>query len=261
MTTSILRPSTGRVRGQANGAKANGGTRANGNGNGNGRTETLYLYDVIGGGGFFDDGDDLSANTIVQWLGSLSGVSQLDVRINSPGGDVFDGFAIYNALVRFPANKAVYIDGMAWSIAGVIAMAGDTVAIASNAVFMIHDPAALLYGTADELRTTADLLDQTKDSLIDAYQRHSNAGREKLGNWMTDETWFSAQETLDNGFATSVEEALPIAACYPRGAMKFKNIPTWVERRAVLDKTRPNVDRRAARLQAMNPKFPKEAIR
>lgn len=233
MTTSILSRSAGRARGQANGA---------------GTTETLYLYDVIGAG-FFDDG--LTAKSIVEWLGSLTNVGELVVRINSPGGDVFDGLGIFNALVRFPAKKSVFIDGMAWSIAGVIAMAGDTVEIASNAVFMIHNPAALVFGEADELRKTADLLDQTKQSLIDAYQRHSNAGRERLAGWMDQETWFNAQETVDNGFADAIETALPVAACYPRTRMKFRNMPTWVERRAAVEKPRPAADRRAGRLAAM----------
>jgi ATP-dependent Clp protease, protease subunit len=213
----------------------------------NGQAETIFLYDVIGGDDFFGGG--ISAKGFVEQLQQLGG-APLNIRINSPGGDVFDGLAMFNALVRYPAAVNVFIDGMAWSIAGVIAMAGDTVAIAANAMFMIHDPAVLMLGTADELRVMADNLDTTKENLIDAYQRQTNAGREKLADWMTAETWFSAEETVAAGFAQQIDEPLQVAAAYPR-AFRFRNMPSEVARRAAARPARSNADRRIAALATM----------
>jgi ATP-dependent protease ClpP protease subunit len=212
------------------------------------RTETIYLYDVIDGAGLFSDENGETPKSIAQRLEGLRGIDEVVVRINSPGGDVFQGLAIYNALLRSPVPVTAYVDGMAWSIASVIAMAASRVVLAGNASFMIHNPMAFAFGGAEELRTLADLLDQTKENLINAYQRHSAAGRNRLAAWMDQETWFSAQEAVDEGFGEQVEEALPIAACYP-AAMRFRNLPAWVKVSAV---KRPQADARRARLAAMN---------
>jgi ATP-dependent Clp protease protease subunit len=216
-----------------------------------GTTETLYLYEAIGADWF---GDGITAANIVPWLGNLQGVAALDVRINSAGGDVFDGLAIFNALRRLSeqgVTVTTYIDGMAWSIASVIAMAGDVVHIASNAQYMIHNPAAIAYADADELRKLADTLDATKDSLIDAYQLHTAAGKQKLSDWMDAETWFTATQTVDAGFADTVDEALPIAACYPRN-MRFRNMPKWVKPAAA---ARPHYERRIAAVRERQRNF------
>jgi ATP-dependent Clp protease, protease subunit len=210
---------------------------------GNDRIE-IYIYEPIGPADWFSDG--IAAADLVPFLGSLKNVDQIDVRLNSGGGDVFDGLAIYNALVRNPAQVNVFIDGMAWSIASVIAMAGDTVSIASNAQFMIHNPAAFTFAESNELRKLADTLDATKDSLIDAYQRHTSAGKQKLSDWMDAETWFTAAQTVDAGFADSLEKALPVAACVPRG-MNIRNMPTWVKPKP----PRPNYERNAAAVRTM----------
>lgn len=205
----------------------------------------LYLYDVIGSSFF----GGISSKDVVEQLSALvaSGSPDLAVRINSPGGEVFEGLAIYNALIRYRARVDVYIDGAAWSIASVIAMAGETVTMASNAQFMIHDPAAFVFGVSDELRKVANLLDENKESVITAYQRHTNAGRERLANWMTEETWFSAQEAQAAGFVEEIEEALPVAAWCPP-SMRFHNMPAGVQKGLRSDKERGRVDMRAAML-------------
>jgi ATP-dependent Clp protease protease subunit len=204
------------------------------------------LYDVIGEGFF----GGISAKSVVDALNdwSAAGVTDLAVRINSPGGEVFQGFAIYNALTRYPGTITTHIDGAAWSIASVIAMAGKEVWMADNAQFMIHDPAALAFGGSDDLRKIADRLDATKESLITAYQRQTNTGRECLADWMTEETWFGATEAYDAGFVTHIDEALPIAAYYCPTAMKFRNMPGSVQRKVV---TMPTQADAQARLVAL----------
>jgi ATP-dependent protease ClpP protease subunit len=217
---------------------------------GNSRTETIYLYDAIGGSGLLWDDAGETAKTVAQRLDGIRAADEVAVRINSPGGDVFQGLGIYNALLRAPVPVTAYIDGMAWSIASVIAMAARRIVLAANASFMIHNPAAVIFGEAEELRKLADVLDETKESLIDAYQRHSAAGRKRLADWMDAETWFTATEAVEAGFGEQVEEALPIAAGFPAG-MKFRNMPAWLRVSAA---KRPRADARRAQASAMRRK-------
>jgi ATP-dependent protease ClpP protease subunit len=126
----------------------------------------LFIYEQIGesfwGGG-------VSAKSVIDQLEKLKGVSQLDIRINSEGGDVFDGKAIYNALRRFAANKTVYIDGLAASAATFIAMAGDRIVTAENATWMIHEASGLAMGNAGTLRDLADVLDGENAAIAGIY--------------------------------------------------------------------------------------------
>lgn len=230
MAFTILSPTSKRQRG------ATGGSG----------TARLLLYDVIGAGAWFGD-DGTTSKSVATWLDSLNHPAQLEIRINSPGGDVFEGITIYNRLANYPVPVDVFVDGAAWSIASVIAMAGDTVTLAENASMMIHNPYSFDIGDAMEKRKIADQLDATKVNLIDAYQRHSSSGRQRLSDLMDQETWFTANEALDVGLATRVEEtALPIAACAP-GYLRYRNMPDWA--RPVMA-PRPQFDRRAARMAA-----------
>lgn len=191
----------------------------------------LYLYESIGPGLF----GGISSKDVTEQLAAwaAAGAPSVSVRINSPGGEVFEGLAIFNAMTRYPGPLTTYIDGAAWSIASVIAMAGQEVVMAANAQFMVHDPAAVLYGTAEDFRRIAGTLDATKDSLITAYQRQTNAGRDRLSEWMANETWFDAAEAAAAGFVTRIEESLPVAAYCPP-AMRYRNMPKWVQ-----DRVRP----------------------
>ncbi len=214
--------------------------------NGGSGTATLLIYDVIGAGDWFGDGGT-TAKTVATWLDSLNQPAELEIRINSPGGDVFEGIAIYNRLANYPVPVNVFVDGAAWSIASVIAMAGDTVTLAKNASVMIHNPYAFDMADADGKRKIADQLDAIKVNLIDAYQRHSSTGRQRLSDLMDEETWFTAEQALDIGLATQVEEtALPIAACAP-GYLRYRNMPDWARPVAA---PRPQFERRAARIAA-----------
>lgn len=183
----------------------------------------LYFYDVIG-----DSWVGSDASTVVKHINGLK-TANINVRINSPGGNVFDGAAIYNALKRHPAKVTTYVDGVAASIASVIALAGDDVVIASNAMFMIHNPWTWLAGDAKELRKQADILDQVGETLINTYADRTKKDRDYIRKAMDEETWFTADEAVAWGLATRKGEALALAACV-RGeaahALNFRRTPS-----------------------------------
>lgn len=159
---------------------------------------TIYIYDEIGGWG-------ITASQFVAELNQIK-AGAIDLRINSPGGSVFEGVTIYNALRRHDAVVDTYIDGVAASIASVVALAGARVHIAENAFYMIHEPFALTVGTAEEMRKTADTLDQvSKATIIAAYRKKTGKSDDEITAWMAAETWFSAEEALAAGFADVVE--------------------------------------------------------
>ncbi len=165
-------------------------------------TAEILIYEQIGES-FWDD-SGVGAKTFVETLRGLGNVSAINVRINSPGGDVFEADAIYSALVAHKATINVFIDGIAASAASYIAMAGDTIAIAEHAKFMIHNAWGIAIGNADEMRDTASLLDTIDGSIRLIYQARTNQSDKKLKDWMSAETWFVGQEAVDNGFADSV---------------------------------------------------------
>lgn len=168
----------------------------------------LLLYDVIGEDWY----GGTSAKSVAQEIGAAKDAKTINVRINSPGGNVFEGFAIYNALRQHSAKVIVNIDGFAASIASVIAMAGDTVRIAENAQVMIHNPRVGVWGESDELRRNADLLDSLKDGILQSYFNKSDAGGEELSQMMDAETWLDANEALALGLVDEVAKPLEMAA-------------------------------------------------
>ena len=139
-------------------------------------TEVL-IYDEIGAYG-------VTAKGFLAELGALPDDAAIDLRLNSPGGSVFDAVAIYNALKRHPGEITVWIDGIAASAASYIAMAGDLIVMPENAFLMIHDPSGLVMGTAEDMRATADALDKVKVSLIQGYAAKSGATDEEIAALM-----------------------------------------------------------------------------
>lgn len=156
----------------------------------------IAIYDEIGYFGvtarnFIDDLNAVKADTIT-------------LRLNSPGGEVFDGVAIYNALAAHPARIEVQIDSLAASIASVIAMAGDTITMSAAAAMMIHDGFAMCVGNAADMQQTAQLLDKTSGNIAEIYA--ARTGR-PAGEWraaMRAETWYSADEAVAAGLADAV---------------------------------------------------------
>lgn len=194
----------------------------------NGKRGEVFIYDAIGKS-YFDDG--VSANSFAQALKEMGQVGALDIYINSPGGSVFEGLAIYNQIKRFDAKKVVHIDGIAASIASVIAMAGDEVRIAANGMFMIHDPWGMAMGNAKDMRKEADALDKIRDVLLDNYVARTGGKREEISDWMAAETWMNADEALERGFATAKVEEKQFSAAFPM-LDKFNKVPDKLRKQA-----------------------------
>jgi len=181
----------------------------------------IWLYDEIGFWG-------MGAKEFIVELNAIKS-PKIDMHINSPGGDVFDGAAIYNAIKRHPAAVVSFVDGIAASIASVIALAGEKVVMAENAIYMMHNPSGFTIGTAEDMRKTADILDKVRDTMIGAYMEKSGKDEDAIKALLDGETWLNAEETKDEGFADVIGEKYDMAACakfVPALAkMGFKNVP------------------------------------
>jgi ATP-dependent protease ClpP protease subunit len=159
-------------------------------------TATVLIYDEIG---YFG----LTAQDLVRELGTLD-VRKIDLRLNSPGGSVWDGAAIYHALRNHPAKVIATVDGLAASAASFIAMAGDEVVMEPAGTLMIHDAFTVLAGNADDLRTEADLLDKLSDTIAGIYAERSGRPLADFRALMKAETWFNATEAVAAGLADRV---------------------------------------------------------
>lgn len=160
----------------------------------------LYIYSEIDSSGVYG----VSARDVVKALGELKGVKSLDVRINSGGGDVFDGIAIYEALRRFPGNVHVYVDGLAASAASVIAMAGNTRSISLGGFFMVHKASGLVYGNDEDMRAMADILENITNQIGNIYAERTGVSYDDVRPMIAAETWLNAEDSLKNGFATEI---------------------------------------------------------
>jgi len=188
-----------------------------------GATAEIYLYGVIGES-FWSDG--ITAKQFKNDLAALgSNIKSLDIRINSEGGDVFDGRTIYNLLLQHKAKKTVYVDGLAASIASLIAMAGDTIIMGDGAFMMVHNAWGVSMGNASEMRRVPDLLDSVSGTLIDTYSARSKMPRDQVMALLDAETWMTAQETVDKGFADKIVEGAKIAARTIMRPEAFKHGP------------------------------------
>lgn len=168
------------------------------------------------------DESEVTAQGFISDLNAIE-AEDIDLFINSPGGGVFAGMAIYNAIQRHDAKVHVHIDGLAASIASVIALAGDTIHMGDSSLFMIHNPHTFAQGDAKALRKQAATLDKVRDSMVAVYEANSNLTSEKLEALMDDETWMSADDAVDAGFIEEVFEGAQVAASIPEGM--FHNIP------------------------------------
>ena len=176
----------------------------------------VSIYDEIGAYG-------VSAKSFLDELGALPDDGPLTLRLNSPGGSVFDAVAIYNALKRHAGPVSVWIDGIAASAASYIAMAGDEVVMPENAFLMIHDPSGFVMGTADDMRAMAEALDKIKGSLVAGYVAKSGGAEDDIAALMAKETWLDAAEAVELGFADRLAEPVRIAARFDVG--RFRNAP------------------------------------
>jgi len=176
----------------------------------------ISIYDEIGAYG-------VSAKAFMADLGKLPDKAPLTLRLNSPGGSVFDAVAIYNALQRHAGNVTVSIDGIAASAASYIAMAGDEIIMPENAFLMIHDPSGMVMGTSADMRAMAEALDKIGASLLRGYAAKSGKTEKDIAKLMAKETWLDAAEALDIGFADTMAEPVKMAASFD--VSRFQNTP------------------------------------
>ncbi|AKA72336.1 head maturation protease, ClpP-related [Clostridium scatologenes] len=170
----------------------------------------LLLYGDISDSTWW--GDEVTPKNFKTELDSLGDIKTLNVYINSGGGDVFAGQAIYSMLKRHSATVNVYVDGLAASIASIIAMAGDNVKMPKNAMLMVHNPWSFGMGNANDFRKLADDLDKVRESMISVYEDKTGMDKESIVELLDAETWMTAEEALEFGFADEIEEEKQVAA-------------------------------------------------
>jgi ATP-dependent Clp protease, protease subunit len=197
----------------------------------------ILLYEMIGQD--FWTGEGTTAKSFAEDLKAAGSVSRIHLRMNSPGGNVFDGLAIYNTLLSHGAKVTAQVDGLAASIASVIIMAASEISMGDNAMMMIHNPSTLIAGDSNEMRKMADTMDKVKTSMITAYRRHTTKSTEQIGALMDAETWMTADETVDNGFAEKVitpkGDHADVAANFGQVLAKFRKVPQQIAARCAGD--------------------------
>lgn len=204
----------------------------------------------------YDEGET-SAAGFRDALKEAGPAKTINLHINSPGGSVFEGIAICNMLKQNSAKVNVYVDGLAASIASVIAMCGDTIFMPQNAMMMIHNPLMMVGGNAAELRKASDDLDQiTKSSVVTYLAKAGDKLDEPtLKQLMDDETWLTAQEAVDYGLADVVLEANQmVASLSPKLMGNYHNVPKQFTDEKLVDTSfrRNLIDRVSASNQKVN---------
>jgi len=194
----------------------------------------IWIYEMIGEDFWSDSG--VTAKGFQKDLAKIT-ASGIDLHINSPGGEVFDGITIYNLIKNHPAKVTTYIDGVAASIASVIALAGDEVLMAENALMMIHNPYGMAAGDSKEMRKMADVLDVVGGSIAKAYISKTDKTEDEIQALMDAETWMTADEAIELGFVDEVTEKMDMAASAKFAPIMakagFKNVPEIINAKDV----------------------------
>lgn len=188
-----------------------------------GTSANISIYQEIGGWG-------ITAQQFSEDLKALGDISHISLHIHSPGGDVFDGIAIYNLLNKHPAKVTEQIDGLAASMASVIAMASDRIVMPENTLMMIHKPWGISGGNANDMRDYAELLDKVESVLIPAYARKTGKSAESLAVMLEDETWMDGRECVAQGFADELLTTVSAMACIESKRIEdFEHIPKEIK--------------------------------
>lgn len=179
----------------------------------------ILIYDYIGWP--FNDPAEL--------IRSLAEMKQktVTVRINSPGGDVFDGMAIFNALQSHGSKVITRIESLAASAASFIALAGKEVQAYKNAMMMIHEPYVLAVGNQHDLRETAEILEKINNNMIDIYAANATPGKKEIAQMLKAETWFTAKEAKEKGFVDTILDGKGAKATFDLSV--FANVPEGME--------------------------------
>lgn len=182
----------------------------------------ILLYDDIGPSEF----GLIDEKSFAEVLAKVGDATVINLRINSNGGSAFPGLAIYNMLKRHPARVEVDVDGLAASIASIIAMAGESIRMGEGSQIMIHDASTFAWGNARELIRTAALLDSMDADLADIYARRTGKPAAEIRDLMHAETWFGAQAAVESGFADALNDSAPVQVrLEPQAAARFKHPP------------------------------------
>lgn len=160
-------------------------------------TTEITIYGVIGDSWWEDS---VSAKEIDDVL-NAAGTNDIVINLNSPGGDAFDGISIYNRLKRHAGNIKIYVDGWACSAASIIAMAADELIMGAGSMLMIHEASTFAWGKKGDFLSTADMLAKLDDSIVDVYMTKTNKERNEVIQLLEAETWFTANEAVEMGFA------------------------------------------------------------
>lgn len=186
----------------------------------------IWLYEIIGKDFWTDEG--MTAKDFQKELSEIK-AEKIDLHINSPGGSVFDGNTIYNLLKSHKAKITTYIDGIAASIASVIALAGDKIYMAQNGLFMLHQPFAFTMGNEDDHEKTLEILRKVGGSIATTYMKKTDKEESEILDMMKVETWLNADEALEAGFVDEISDKVDMAACAQFAPLMdklgFKNIP------------------------------------
>ena len=175
----------------------------------------VIIYDEIGAWG-------VDSKSFIEEVKEISTENVL-LRINSPGGSVIDGLSIHDAIKRMPQKVTAQIEGLAASIASVIALGADEVTMSENSLFMIHNVWGGETGGAKDMRKAADLMDKMGDRLVNIYVSKTGKEESEIRSWMDEETWFTANEALEAGFINSIEEPIALAAKFDISKLNYKN--------------------------------------
>lgn len=212
----------------------------------------IAIYDEIGSDWY---GDGVSAKSFADQLADID-ADQIELAINSPGGDAWDGLAIMNQLRRHPAQVNVTVDGLAASAASIIAMAGDHITMNRGAEMMIHDASGLCYGNATDMTETAAVLSKISDSYASAYAARTGRTREDMRALMDAETWFDAEEAVEAGLADDWVDAPAAAARFDFQRAHFKHRCRDEARRTVVASAHVRVHARSTDHPASEPEEP-----
>lgn len=182
--------------------------------------------------------DDKAPKDVQDFLDQLDGAEKINVHINSGGGSVFGGITIYNILKRHKAEITVYVEGIAASIASVIAMAGDKIVIPENAQMMIHKPSSITWGNADDMRKEADILDGCQKVILNTYMQHVKEGitPEQINALINTETWKNGKEWQEY-FDIETSESINAAACASDYFDGYKNLPSFLKNKELQNDT------------------------
>lgn len=187
----------------------------------------LYFYgDIVSSSWWVLEKEDKCPQDVADFLNEVKGVKNINIYINSGGGSVFAGIAIYNLLKRNPAYKTVYVDGLAASIASVIMFSGDRIVVPNSAQIMIHKPWSLAWGNANDFRKLADDLDSCEKNILNVYSENLKDGVdiEEIKEMVNNETWLTGEEAA-NYFRIETSNDFQAVACTSDYFDKYKNVP------------------------------------